>query len=330
MNRLSFAFAGGLLVALVASSVSAGTVNFDFNSLSNNATTGTVQSYLNSAASGLGLPSATLNGCSGSVAVCITNNAGSSGIASNRYTGDGHVIGPVYSYPGSSNDWVVPITLGTTDQGTPSSGFGNGAGQVRDGAGTGVNGTTNNSPAASGAGTNDTFLYTASGTYITITFSAPVILMSFDWEIFPNANCKDASSCSQSNWPDLTVRINGTTADNSNGTLIFSALGVDPQDYSPDGQSWCGTANSSTCPTSGNTYHYYNERAPQLIGVYNAPGGGLTNVTSVTFADWPAAIGFDNLQVKYPPPGGGVPMPAGLVLMALGGAFLGWRAQRQR
>jgi PEP-CTERM motif len=44
----------------------------------------------------------------------------------------------------------------------------------------------------------------------------------------------------------------------------------------------------------------------------------------IVFSDWPAAIGIDNVKISRTE----VPQPTALMLVALGGALLGWRLRR--
>jgi hypothetical protein len=267
----------GFFVMLTAP-VHAATFTFDFNSLADGAANGTVDTYMKGVLPG-------------------TSIAGS--VASKTYTGDDHVVGPT-----DATGVFHPVTLGTTDHalGTtidPSS-------VPRAGAQTSQGG---------GAGTNDTFIMTKSGTNLiggndalTITFSSAVTLVSFDWEIFPDGSCPSPSNCGAggANRPDLKLFVNGSAVS------TFTASGINP-----------GTAGTFT-----RSFSMAAETAPQAIGTYT-PGGGIPGVTRLDFVDWPAAIAIDNLKVNTPPPPPTrVPQPSAMMMLALGGALLGWKLRR--
>jgi len=134
---------------------------------------------------------------------------------------------------------------------------------------------------------------------ILITFSHGVSLtgtFSFDLEIFPDASCP--SSCGTP--PDLKFAVNGTT--------LQTYLGVVPSNPGADG-------NSTRSPMMT------TETAPQYIGV-SVPIT-LTNATSLSFMDWPATIGVDNLRlVTTPEPKGEVFLLGMLALVAIAGTKL--------
>src|SRR5262249_48744373 len=124
-----------------------------------------------------------------------TNVYGS--VAEKGSTGDGHVLGP-----GSP---VTPITLGTSN---------------------GAQGNSTDLPHLNGAGAlyYDTFLKTSGSTddlEIKIVFPYQVKIVSFDWEIFPDATCPSMTNCGGgANLPDLTFKVDGTQ--------IFTYFGVAP------------------------------------------------------------------------------------------------------
>jgi hypothetical protein len=277
---------GIMTLAFVTPAV-AGTVNLSFDTVADGANTVTVQGYLDGQAAGLG------------TTVKITDDAGTSGIASRMYTGDNHVVGPV-----GTNGKVTPITLGTTD---------------------GAKGVNTDVPRAgaaqdqSYAGTNDTFLYTSNGTYLTLTFGAPVTLVSFDWEIFPDASCtKLGTNCgtNNANLADFKFSVNNGAPTQTFG--IAPSAGWFPN-------SFCGSdVTYPNCPATGRGNRA--ETAPQLIGTYTTP---INGVTSLTFADWPAAIGIDNVKVSRPSPPSQVPLPGALTMVAAGMALLTWRVFRK-
>jgi hypothetical protein len=170
------------------------------------------------------------------------------------------------------------------------------------------------------AGTNDTFIKTntANGTdTITVTFTTPVTLVSFDWEILPDGSC--AQPCA--NRPDFKFVVN------SNAVPTFHYFGVDPgsaQNSQPSNGALGGGLTYSHFIASGAGI----ELAPQLIGTYVAPGSGIAGVTRLDFIDWPVAIAIDNLKVNTPPPPTRVPQPSAMMMLALGGALLGWKLRR--
>jgi len=182
MRKVIFSVALTILPLGVAlSPVTAAAFTFDFNSLADGASNASIQTYMQGV-----LPGTTISGAA----------------ASNSYTGEGHVVGPV------SGSTVTPITLGTSD------------------------GAAGNNTDLAHGGANDTFIMNQLNvtTTITINFSNPVNLVGFDWEIFPDQNCAGAPSpCTET--PDLTFKIDGTevagspflgVAPGSNSTYLHS------------------------------------------------------------------------------------------------------------
>jgi len=222
---------------------------------------------------------------------CVTVSAG--GAVAQKYNGDGHVTGP--GTGGTS------LTLGNTDGATASN------------SNSTLNGTYDSylsNVAADSNGNNPSQL----SQQIVITFSHGISLtgtFSFDYEVFPDGTCAQltvaACGAVQSNGhnlnqPDLDFVANGTTPVNT----IF--WGVTPGTTN-------GTATHSPLSGSGSA-----ELAPQLIGTATF---SLNGATSLSFIDWPAAIGVDNLKlVTTPEPTGGVFLLGGLALAALAGAKL--------
>ncbi len=228
-----------------------------------------------------------LNSALGVGKATVTVSAGA--LADKAYTGDGHVTGP-----GTGSK---AVTLATSD-GVSFAG----------GSTTPAAGTVHTSSA-------DTFIRNVSGiSSFTFTFTGLLISSaSFDYEIFPDGTCTALSStgCGGSkvggiypNQPDFTFKANGNT--------IFHqyAVGV-------------GTATSpyTHSPNSGSTK---SEKAPQFIGTWS---GGLTSATALTFADWPATIGIDNLLFTATV---NVPEPGSIFLFATIGLALGGCIKRRK
>jgi hypothetical protein len=115
-----------------------------------------------------------------------------------------------------------------------------------------------------------------------LTFSNfKVYSLSFDWEIFPDATCALGSACASNpanaNWPDIGLLVDGVEVWSAKAT---NTPGLDPQ----------GLGVSPTI--------YLN-------------GGQV-----LTFRDWPAEIGIDNLRINT------APEPSPLALLALGVGLL--------
>ncbi len=201
-----------------------------------------------------------------------------------NYTGDDHAVGPI------SGSTVKSETLGTSNGGVHHN------------------------------GALDAFIINNGSTTIGITFSFPIYLTSFDYEIFPDGTCT-TPSCAAANWPDFTFE--------ANDVQQFHTLGITP-----------GT--SGTYAHSPNSGSVHNEHAPQYLGVSGNrffTGG----VTKLEFIDWPRTIGIDNLLIgdnlcdipdqclPPPPPPPVIPEPTSFLLLG-GGLFagLGFRSPRKR
>lgn len=174
----------------------------------------------------------------------------------------------------------------------------------------------------------DTFLRNVSGIAgWSFTFGGGFIIdsVSFDYEIFPDASCTQltATSCGGAavggiypNQPDLTF--------STNLGQVFHYYGLAPGTGAsgPAGNPSASTYTHS--PISGSS----TEKTPQLIG-----STGLLNLggaTALTFMDWPATIGIDNLVINFRNPPGiqAVPEPGTLFLLGSGLA-LGVYARRK-
>jgi hypothetical protein len=145
---------------------------------------------------------------------------------------------------------------------------------------------------------------TGGATYdrFSLNFSDFVITsVQFDYEIFPNATCQKKSGCG----PDMALLVNGV-------------------------QQWYDSVAAS------------NVTDPTKLGTTGAisfvPTGGVAG-TKLTFVDWPAIVGIDNLRITgcaktvngvcgFTPPPSDVPEPITLAL--LGAGLFGLGASRVR
>jgi hypothetical protein len=210
---------------------------------------------------------------------CVTVSAGVA--VAQQYNADGNVVGPN----------GVSLTLGNTDGAT------NNSGPVS------AYGTDNyiSNMATNPNGSGDSQL--SQGIVITFTHGFSLTgTFSFDYEIFPDINCQvlNSSNCGGAlsgghypNQPDLDFTTNGST---------------------PVSTTFWGVTPGTTSGTSTKSPDGSNELAPQLIGTWS---GTLTNATSLSFMDWPAAIGVDNLKLVTT----STPEPRGYALV-LGGLML--------
>jgi len=138
----------------------------------------------------------------------------------------------------------------------------------------------------------------------------PITSLSFDWEIFPDNTCSKSTSCgngyhpTNSNWPDIELYVN------NNSAWTWHALATYVANQDPQGM---GTATVDLSGISG-------------------------GVTKLTFVDWPAEIGIDNLTITgcaglagcRVRPFNNVPEPSTLPLVALALAALSMAALRGR
>jgi len=206
---------------------------------------------------------------------CVTVSAGVA--VAQQYNADGNVVGPN----------GVALDLGNTD------GAMNNSGPV----GSYGNDYYISNMATNPNGSGDTQL--SQGIVITFTHGFSLTgTFSFDYEIFPDISCQqlNSSNCGGSpsgghypNQPDLDFTANGSTP------VSTTFWGVVP-----------GTTNGTSTKAGSNT-----ELAPQLIGTWS---GTLTGATSLSFMDWPAAIGVDNLKLATPEPRGYALLLGGLML----------------
>jgi hypothetical protein len=217
---------------------------------------------------------------------CVTV---SSGVAvAQEYDADGNVVG-------SGGN---PLTLGNSNGATSNT------------ATPGSYGTDNyiSNMASNSNGTSDNQL--SQGIVITLSKGYSFTgTFSFDYQIFPDISCTvlNSSSCGGAavsghypNQPDLDFIANGSTAVNT------TFWGVTP-----------GTTDGSTTASPDSSH----ELAPQYIGT--SGNFTLTGATSITFMDWPAAIGVDNLKLvttTTPEPSGYAFMLGGLMLALLVGS----------
>ena len=137
---------------------------------------------------------------------------------------------------------------------------------------------------------------------ITMAFTGLNIThVSFDLEIFPDGTCpKQSTTCdaTKANWPDFEF-----FADNA---LIQTWLAANPGDTAHGGSVYIHSPNS----------HYnHTELAPQLL-VYDVTFDFPDGVTELSFKDWPATVGIDDLVITTPEPSGLMLLGTGLIGLA--------------
>lgn len=225
-------------------------------------------------------------GCSGCVTV-------SSGVAvAQQYDADGNVVGPT----------GAPLTLGNSN------------GAANNGVTPSAYGTDNyiSNMATNANGTGDTQLSQG----ITITLSKGYSFtgtFSFDYEIFPDISCQQltASACGgakvNGHYPDQPDLAFSATGGTTNASQTF--WGITPVNGGADGDSTKSPDGSG-------------EQAPQYIG--ESGNFTLVGVTTLSFQDWPAAIGVDNLKLvsTTPEPRGYAFILGGLMLALFAGTKL--------
>jgi len=224
----------------------------------------------------------------------VTVSAGA--VADQGYNGDGHVDGV-----GSS---TVSRTLGTSD----------GSGGVNAGVACTTSGCT-------GTGLDTFIRNTSSLPSFVFAFSNQMVIdsVSFDYEIFPDGTCTamTAAACGGAavggyypNQPDFNFSTNLGSVFQTYGTAP-----VAPNDHSDAS----GLGGIELAP----------QMAPVNTGLLVANVAGSSQLT---FADWPATIGIDNLVINWHTQVTGqsaVPEPASLTLFGTG-MLAAWRARRKK
>ena len=224
-------------------------------------------------------------GCSGCVQV-------SDKVAvAQQYNADGNVVGPngvsltLGNSEGATNNAVTPFAYSNDNYISNMATYSNGTGD---------------SQLSQGITITLSKGYSFTGTF------------SFDYQIFPDITCQvlNASSCGGAavggyypNQPDLSFSASGGSP-----TVSQTFWGITPG---------TGDGNSVKSPDSS------HELAPQYIGT--SGNFTLTGVTSLSFQDWPAAIGVDNLKLvttTTPEPRGYAFILGGLMLALFAGTKL--------
>jgi len=213
----------------------------------------------------------------------------SSGVAvAQQYNADGHVVGT----------GGVALTLGNSEGATSNT------------ATPGAYGSDYyiSNMASNTNGTSDSQL--SQGIVITLSKGYSFTgTFSFDYQIFPDNTCTATWSCGgwnsstgkYNNQPDLTFTTNGSTPANT------TFWGVVP-----------GTTDGAITKSADSN----NETALQAIGT--SGNFTLTNATVISFQDWPAAIGVDNLKLvtATPEPSGYAFLMGGLLVALMAGSKL--------
>jgi hypothetical protein len=154
--------------------------------------------------------------------------------------------------------------------------------------------------------------------------------VQFDYEIFPDGTCTrlSATYCGGAanangiypNQPDFTF------STNLGQVFHYYALTPGSGASGPAGNPSASTYTHS--PISGAVA---TEKAPQLIGNTGLLVTGVAGATTLTFMDWPATIGIDNLVINYHRASGftPVPEPGTIGLMAAGLAALVYQRRKR-
>ncbi len=315
--KFATAAAGFSLLAVAGSPALADPLDFDFNGITTHleatGSTGrnTVKNYFDDV----------LQNTYGYASTYVDVYAG---MASQTYTGDGHVVGPTVShnsytgdlaagsYPLKSN-YVVPLTLGNTD------------GCVSAAPGCDVNASLDTFLKNTGStDTNDT----GRDDQIQVTFhNLKITDIAFDFEIFPDGTAQQP--------PDFTLIINGIVVDLDPTSVQTSLYGITPGADDP-----YTAATDNTYTHSPNSHTSGTEASRQLLGttgnislsddVIASEGctSGDTGCTvTIQFVDWPQTVAIDNLKLNYPPP---MPEPATFAIFGFGLAGLGWMRRRRK
>jgi hypothetical protein len=204
----------------------AGSVTFNFNSLTAGANDASVQSYMQ------GVLNATYG--VGAVTVAVTGAIGDKGANQTggglSWNGDGHVVGGNSGSPGS-------ITLGNSDNCSGNAcTAGSSDGYIR-----------NNSLGLSGDPASDA---------ISVTFTGQAFTQaSFDYEIFPDGTCPSLGNCGGAgnpNLPDLEFKAGSTTVatltgvvPGTGGTYSRSPLGAESAPQAIGTGSWTFASSTS-------------------------------------------------------------------------------------
>jgi hypothetical protein len=227
-------------------------------------------------------------GCSG----CVTVSRGVA--VAQEYNADGNVVGPGLTGASltlgnsnyAANNNVTPSAYGTDNYISNMATQPNGSGDDQLSQGITITLTKG---------------YTFTGTF------------SFDYEIFPDISCQQltASACGgakvNGHYPDQPDLAFSATGGTTNASQTF--WGITPVNGGADGDSTKSPDGSG-------------EQAPQYIG--ESGNFTLVGVTTLSFQDWPAAIGVDNLKLvsTTPEPRGYAFILGGLMLALFAGTKL--------
>ena len=157
---------------------------------------------------------------------------------------------------------------------------------------------------------------TQSSFYFDFSNSFIIDSVSFDYEIFPDASCQvlNSTSCGGAPTGGIYPSQPDFTFSTDLGT-VFHTYATTP----------VGNTHS---PVSGAGTELTPQFAPVNTGslVFNVAGAN-----KLTFADWPATIGIDNLVITWhTPPVGGSAVPEPATLLLLGSGLVGTLRARAR